>query len=644
MKNLHRVELEWFDGSRCELEAYGTSADPSGSFVVHEEGRVIRCTPATGVGSENTRLAFQSDPAGLFEPLRLFENIEYLVSLRIAGSVAGNAPSAKAGRLWPFSNERLASVVRLMPPRYWADLDVDGRPFTAINGTINFGSFVGVADLGFIGKELRTEVASSKIDYFDEFRALLSRVAEDLVELLFEVDSVSGFKFATAEQGEASPATTLFHLRRVMQPDALPAAVESIINAPHTMLTEIDQERPPALAASVEPEALAAIAARLPYVRGGPLGSVFRGYSPTALIETTRRDTFDTPENRYVKAVLEDTVALAQRLEQALLRENKPASAREARVWQDRLEELLAEPLWLDVGPLRQIPSNSQVLLRRDAYREVARTDLLLQSGLVLPWDRGEEIADRIGDIRPVFELYEYFCFFALRRVLRSICGPERKRLEDFYTRRGDSLRVSLRRGKRSRVRYSAEIAKSAVDIDLYFNRSFQRPAGAVEYIDASYSAVFRPDFSIHIQAHNTHHWLLFDAKYRLDAENWLKEVTADTLAGEAHGEEAYEDQEVFKKADLYKMHTYRDAIMGTRGAYILFPGETTEATVFVRHRKPSYRSGFPVPSVGAFALRPRRSLEQESVLHNFLDGVLHAVAAGGGYTEETGLQPTQPA
>ena len=31
-----------------------------------------------------------------------------------------------------------------------------------------------------------------------------------------------------------------------------------------------------------------------------------------------------------------------------------------------------------------------------------------------------------------------------------------------------------------------------------------------------------------------------------------------------------------FKKADLYKMHTYRDAIRGCRGAYVLYPGDET--------------------------------------------------------------------
>ena len=33
----------------------------------------------------------------------------------------------------------------------------------------------------------------------------------------------------------------------------------------------------------------------------------------------------------------------------------------------------------------------------------------------------------------------------------------------------------------------------------------------------------------------------------------------------------------VYKEVDLYKMHTYKDAIRRTGGAYILYPGDTNK-------------------------------------------------------------------
>ena len=637
MQPLHRVELEWPDGSRCEIQAFKTASD--GEPVVAVGGiPSVSVVTETANAHAHMRLAYAADPAGLFEPLRLFENVDYMLSLRIPGTVDENSIAARHKHGWPLENERVVDVVRLMPSRYWSAVVVNGANFTVVNGTMNFASFVGVVDLGFAGIPLRAEVASSKIDYFDDFRALLESVAEDLVDLLFEVDSVSGFRFSTADQTAATPATMLFHLRRVMSDDGLPAALESITKAPHSRLVEYERERPPALARFVEPDALAAKAARLPYTVGGPMAGLFRGHSPTVLVESVRHDTYDTLENRYVKAVMEDVIALLERLEVALTREKKSASAREASAWRDALEELLAEPLWREVGPLHQIPSNSQVLLRRDDYREVVQTDLLLQYGLVLPWERAEQVADSIGDIRPVFELYEYFCFFALRRVLRSVCGPETKRLEDFYTSRDGRLEVSLRRGKRSRVRYSLELAGVPVSVDLYYNRSFRKPSETTVYSDASYSAPFRPDFAVHVQAHGAEHWLLFDAKYRLDAENWLAEVTNELTPDDLEDAE-HEDQDMFKKADLYKMHTYRDAVLGTRGAYLLFPGDGTDASIFVRHRDPAYRSSYSIPSVGAFPLRPRRTTEQEATLESFLSELFKIVAeSSGAYVEESGV------
>lgn len=341
-----------------------------------------------------------------------------------------------------------------------------------------------------------------------------------------------------------------------------------------------------------------------------------------------------------MKAVLEDLVALFDRLEPVVARERKAASLRELAAWRDRLDDLLADPVWRDVGPLRHIPFNSQVLLRRDAYRQVAQADLLIQYGLVLPWDRAQEIADEVGDIRPIFELYEYSCFFALRRILRSMCGPEEQQLEGFYLRREDRLHVDLRRGRRSRLMFSTEVEGEPVRVELFYNRSFTKPGDDKAYVDASYSTTFRPDFSVLASSGGSRHWLHFDAKYRLDVDEWVEQLSADVVEeveAELGGEG--EDRELFKKADLYKMHAYRDAIVGSRGAYVLFPAQNAAPTLFVRHRAPEYRATHALPSVGAFPLRPGASADQEAALRAFLGEVFSAVAKkGASYGEESGF------
>jgi hypothetical protein len=100
------------------------------------------------------------------------------------------------------------------------------------------------------------------------------------------------------------------------------------------------------------------------------------------------------------------------------------------------------------------------------------------------------------------------------------------------------------------------------------------------------------------------------------------------------------------RREDLFKMHTYRDGILSTRGAYILFPGDGAGMRMdgktqnfFIRH--PSAFSGpaaYTFPSVGAFDLCPGRDQTQLPVLKAFLGSVLDAVATGTPYREEQGL------
>jgi len=94
--------------------------------------------------------------------------------------------------------------------------------------------------------------------------------------------------------------------------------------------------------------------------------------------------------------------------------------------------------------------------------------------------------------------------------------------------------------------------------------------------------------------------YLHFDAKYR--GEN------LPGLFGEAEKEEEEpEDRQsrasgTVKNPDLYKMHTYNEAIRRTVGSYVLYPGADGD----------SGKSGFQryheiVPGIGAFALRPQK-------------------------------------
>ncbi|MBK1616834.1 hypothetical protein CKO44_25735, partial [Rubrivivax gelatinosus] len=99
----------------------------------------------------------------------------------------------------------------------------------------------------------------------------------------------------------------------------------------------------------------------------------------------------------------------------------------------------------------------------------------------------------------------------------------------------------------------------------------------------------------------------------------------------------------VHKQGDLYKMHTYRDGILGTRGAYVLFPGDAIggrtrdpSPNLFVRH--PSALGGgseHRVPSVGTFDLAPGGSTSQIGAITELIHAALTMAAHDAPYLEE---------
>jgi predicted component of viral defense system (DUF524 family) len=297
------------------------------------------------------------------------------------------------------------------------------------------------------------------------------------------------------------------------------------------------------------------------------------------------------------------------------------------------------------------------VLLKRRGYKDVLRFDLALRLSLTLPWNQGEKLAEGLmGDIRPVSELYEYWCFFLLRRLLAEICQTELRDNSSFLSFTDEGLQVRLVKGKRSRVTFMyRKEASKAVKVALFYNRRFPRPKRNLSSWEGSYTALFDPDYSIGITvtegATVQKHWLHFDAKYRLEpaeVAQILHDSDANIMADADDDEVGYEQEisRLHRREDLFKMHTYRDGILSTRGAYILFPGdgagmrmEGKSQNFFIRH--PSAFRGSPAysfPSVGAFDLCPGRDEFQLPVLKAFLENVLEAVSEGRPYQEEQGL------
>ena len=133
--------------------------------------------------------------------------------------------------------------------------------------------------------------------------------------------------------------------------------------------------------------------------------------------------------------------------------------------------------------------------------------------------------------------------------------------------------------------------------IFLYYAKSYT--TDNYIYSGRSYSHNLEPDISIELFIDDKLVAIIhFDAKYKLD-----NSIT-------------------FTIEDLNKMHTYKDAILGTIGSYVLYPGE--ESLSYIQEEKGQESPDALFPSVGAFHLNiNNNSVEKHkilSVLESFIN------------------------
>jgi predicted component of viral defense system (DUF524 family) len=269
-----------------------------------------------------------------------------------------------------------------------------------------------------------------------------------------------------------------------------------------------------------------------PY-RGGSLSTLaqrLKGKVPERVFERRVTETLDTPENRFIKRFMDIVLYWCDELQRLNYWQKAQSHQPDLQTLREFVRFLRADPLFADVGELEIFPASSQVLLRRDGYRECLQVYRLLHIARAPIFDRLQDAIDN----RRIDQLYEFWCFFRLAEELgcKSISVSER-----------DSFEAELPNGGK-----------------LVHNKHFGHGKG-------SYSVPLRPDFSV---MSGDKPEVVFDAKFRFE----MSETTDEAIDEEMDDAQQKGDMErLAKHADICKMHTYRDALIGCRAAIILFPG-----------------------------------------------------------------------
>ncbi|MDD6473731.1 MAG: DUF2357 domain-containing protein, partial [Bacteroidales bacterium] len=268
-----------------------------------------------------------------------------------------------------------------------------------------------------------------------------------------------------------------------------------------------------------------------------------------------------------------------------------------------------------------QLNLNSPVLQRKEGYREILQAWLMFDLAAKLSWKGGDNVYE--AGKRNVAVLYEYWVFFKLLEVISRVFEIDPVSINKLVKTDADHINLEIQQGKMTMIDGLYDAGKRKFNIRFYYNRTFAHTREDEELgKSGSWTMNMRPDYTLSIwpgeismeqaEREDLIVHIHFDAKYRVNKiDLGVDDSMNDEQMSEALLNEKKEQEEgIYKRADLLKMHAYKDAIRRTSGAYILYPG-TVECRLKGFHEI--------IPGLGAFCLTPSNYEEELISLQVFL-------------------------
>ncbi|KMZ43540.1 MULTISPECIES: DUF2357 domain-containing protein [Bacillales] len=567
-------------------------------------------------------LAVEDESSYIFHRIQVREESEMDFILQIPLSKREIISRRKStGNLqYPFSNLKLRHNITFNSPETW--MEYGG--ITQLSGRIHFRSFAGVMRFLFAedvtSDHIEIEVVSYKLNYAEDFRVLLSELAEFHSELILKLDEPTEISLASKQVEEVSNQVVLLHLRKLMEDDQLPAAIETILSNPQSRTIHELHWDDPSQINNVDMIELQQNFMDVTWRRGGRFSRQTCGFSPEMLPEGRTSSTVDTNENRFIKFCLQELEFLVYKLKCNLNKKKYEPSYTFLEACERLLEAYIQHPFFREVGSFMHL-SNSMVMQRRNGYKEILTYMQRFELGIQLESEINE-FESVWGDLRPIHQLYEYWCFFKLVQILEEICGENPDIGSHLLQRTDRGFVLNLKQ----KVECNVPFRYNNMEIFLYYNRDFKKYLSG-QWNGSYDGAVYHPDFSMKLKYGEEIHWLHFDSKYKIDYKKLQSMLDQDR------------DEGAYKQNDIHTAHAYRDAILGSRGVYILYPDNIILSDKLIFVRQPNEDYPYLIPSIGAFPLRPgNKSEEQVSSIVEYLIEVFNAICEGSTYNEETGF------
>lgn len=461
---------------------------------------------------------------------------------------------------------------------------------------LNFRNYVGLSKIG----KLRLHIYNKKITN-DLYEAMLDELARQYASLVFSFNTPVGQHYSKSGIGKDSAFIEYLFLKKYLLNDTpnIDAITNIFLYNPHR---KIDKEL---YKCSIQEchtvdVAIAHVLLNSQMVtlrsdhalQATTLGHLLKQKTgkkvyPVEAAREVKFQTVDTNENRFVKFFLQELLQKIESISKEIGAEKVSYLNPDIREHLDSLNKkinhFLAHNMWQEVGPMRFLPVNSQVLQRRDGYRQLFSLYSLLQLATHCNFLHSD--FENLIEIKDVPTLYEYWCFFQIKSIIDKFSTAIQVNAIVHET----SVEHKLSQG--ICIEYQN-------GVNLYFNKTYSGSNGIncsnlkqTSYqTGTSYSHDLRPD----IVVEKNDQKLIFDAKYKGKRSGFYCEDEDGTIHS-------------WKNEDIDKMHTYREAIKNVVGSFILFPG--TKCIIY-----PAHSSSKNFESVGALPIRPYLDAEPNTV------------------------------
>lgn len=484
---------------------------------------------------------------------------------------------------------------------------------------------------GDIAGHAALEIRSRKVTYRNDYRRMLEDITEQSVALLMDLRAPAAMRVAPDPGRTPDTLHQRFaFLRGLLGSCQFRDALHRITTHPHRRWES--EETAHDMRRGFKPNAktqrqLARASRRVPLPSMHPLAETIPSL-PERISLHRNAQTEDTPENRFVRFALQSFSGFLNRVRLKLEEIGSVADVRlqaEIVALEKQLETALAADVFRSVSDPDMLPLGSPVLQRKEGYREVYQAWLKFDMAARLVWRGGDDVYG--AGQRDIATLYEYWIFFKLLDIVSVVFRLDKPAAQALIEETADGFGLKLKSGEQLAFDGVTFGGARPLRVCFSYNRSFSHNVAPDR--TGSWTERMRPDYSLSLwpaefseveaEAQEIMAHVHFDAKYRIDNVEQLFGREDESLdAAGKNSDLAKEKQEQregrYKRADLLKMHAYRDAIRRTQGAYVLYPGDSSRQW-----------QGYHeiLPGLGAFPFKPGNGAQE---VENFIrEVVAHA-------------------